>query len=160
MAINSPKRLTVVYGSLLVFALALVAKAGYEQLFRHDYWSKIGQRQHYASSGLPAPRGLILDATGHTLVESREMVRISVAPRQVKNRTILGRDLRLASVDPRFISMSLDTMRKWVDIPGAYLPTDVAAAIAQKGVYSKPVMDRVYATSGGIRRQMAWRAAL
>ncbi len=152
MAIKAPNRLTVVYGSLIVFALALVAKSGYEQLFRHDYWSKIGQRQHYASSGLPAPRGLILDASGHTLVESREMVRISVAPRQVRNRAILARDLRLASVDPRFVSMSVDTVRKWVDVPGAYLPTDVAAAISQRGVYSKPVMDRVYATSGGIRR--------
>lgn len=152
MAFKAPNRLAVVHGSLIVFALALVAKSGYEQLFRHDYWNKIGQRQHYALSGLPAPRGLILDATGRTLVESREMVRISVAPRQVKNRAILGRELRLASVDPRFVSMSLDTVRKWVDIPGAYLPTAVAAAIGQKGVYSKPVMDRVYATSGGIRR--------
>lgn len=152
MAIKAPNRLAVVYGSLIVFALAIVAKSGYEQLFRHDYWNKIGQRQHYASSGLPAPRGQILDASGHTLVESREMVRISVAPRQVKNRALLARDLRLASVDPRFISMSLDTVRKWVDIPGAYLPTDVAPVIAQKGVYSRPVMDRVYATSGGIRR--------
>jgi cell division protein FtsI (penicillin-binding protein 3) len=152
MPIRTPNRLTVVFGSLMVFAVALVVKAGYEQLVRHDYWSRIGQRQHYASSGMPAPRGEILDAGGHTLVESREMVRISVAPRQVRSRATLARALRLASVDPRFISMSLDTVRKWVDIPGAYLPTDVAPIIAQRGVYTKPVMDRVYATSGGIRR--------
>jgi cell division protein FtsI (penicillin-binding protein 3) len=152
MARKTPSRLTIVYGSLIVFAMAIVIKSGYEQLFRHNYWSRIGQRQHYASSGLPAPRGLILDEAGHTLVESREMVRISVAPRQVKHRNVLARDLRLASVDPRFVSMSLDTARKWVDIPGAYLPMDVAPAISLAGVYSKPVMDRVYATSGGIRR--------
>ncbi len=149
---KTPGRLTIVHGVLLVFALALIAKAGYEQLFRSDYWSKIGQRQHYVSSGLPAPRGQILDATGRPLVESREMVRISVAPRQVRNRAALARDLKLASVDPRFVSMSLDTMRKWVDVPGAFLPNAVAPAIALRGVYSKPVMDRVYATSGGIRR--------
>jgi cell division protein FtsI (penicillin-binding protein 3) len=136
----------------MLFALALVLKAGYEQIVRHGYWSQIGQRQHFASSDLPAPRGQILDAGGNTLVESREMVRISVAPRQVKNREVLARDLRLASVDPRFISMSLDTVRQWVDIPGAYLPGAVAPLIAQRGVYSKPVMDRVSATSGGIRR--------
>ena len=149
---KAPGRLTIVHGVLVVFALALIAKAGYEQLFRSDYWSKIGQRQHYVSSGLPAPRGQILDATGRPLVESREMVRISVAPRQVRNRAALARDLKLASVDPRFVSMSLDTMRKWVDVPGAFLPNSVAPAIALRGVYSKPVMDRVYATSGGIRR--------
>ncbi|MEO6778390.1 MAG: penicillin-binding transpeptidase domain-containing protein [Gemmatimonadaceae bacterium] len=152
MPARVPNRLTIVFGSLVVFALSLVVKAGYEQLYRHAYWSRIGQRQHYTSSGLPAPRGLILDASGQTLVESREMVRISVAPRQIRDRSVLARDLRLASVDPRFVTMSLDTVRKWVDIPGAFLPADVAAAIAQRGVYSKPVMDRVYATSGGIRR--------
>ena len=151
-AFKAPGRLAIVHSALIIFALALIAKAGYEQLFRSDYWSKIGQRQHYVSSGLPAPRGQILDATGRPLVESREMVRISVAPRQVRNRTALERDLKLASVDPRFVSMSLDTMRKWVDVPGAFLPNAVAPAIALRGVYSKPVMDRVYATSGGIRR--------
>lgn len=152
MALKAPNRLAIVLGSLMVFALALILKAGYEQLFRHDYWSKIGQRQHFVSSDLPAPRGDILDAGGNTLVESREMVRISVAPRQVKNRTALEHALRLANVDPRYLSMSLDTVRKWVDIPGAYLPTVVAPLIALQGVYSKPTMDRVFATSGGIRR--------
>ncbi len=152
MPAKNPNRLLIVQTSILIFALALIGKSGYEQLYRHNYWSRIGQRQHFASSGLPAPRGLILDASGHTLVESREMVRISVAPRQVTNRAALARDLKLASADPRYVAMSLDTVRKWVDIPGDYLPSDVAAAIALKGVYSKPVMDRVYATSGGIRR--------
>ena len=125
---------------------------GRDQDFQQEEAHIGGQRQHYASSGLPAPRGDIVDATGRTLVESREMVRISVAPRQVKNRAALARDLRLASVDPRFVSMSLDTVRKWVDVPGMYLPSDIAAAVSLRGVYSKPVMDRVYATSGGIRR--------
>ncbi|MDQ2890977.1 MAG: penicillin-binding transpeptidase domain-containing protein [Gemmatimonadota bacterium] len=152
MAVNHPQRLTIVHASILLFASALIGKAGYEQLYRYDYWNRLGQREHYASSGLAAPRGLILDATGHTLVESREMIRISVAPRQVKDRPVLARELKLASVEPRFIAMSLDTLRKWVDIPGVYLPSEVAAAMAQKGVFARPVMDRVYATSGGIRR--------
>ena len=152
MPAKNPNRLLIIHASLLLFALALIGKSAYEQLYRHDYWYRLGQRQHFASSGLPAPRGLILDASGQTLVESREMVRISVAPRQVANRAALARDLRSASVDARFVAMSLDTIRKWVDIPGDYLPTDIAAAGALKGVYSRPIMDRVYATSGGIRR--------
>lgn len=152
MAAKSPGRLAIVFGSLMLFAFALIVKAGYEQLFRHNYWNGIGQRQHFASSDLPAPRGQILDAGGQTLVESREMVRISVAPQQIRNRVALARGLKLASADPRYIAMALDTARKWVDIPGAYLPTDVAPLVALRGVYSKPVMDRVFATSGGIRR--------
>ncbi|MEO7216807.1 MAG: penicillin-binding transpeptidase domain-containing protein [Gemmatimonadaceae bacterium] len=152
MAAHTPGRVAIVFGSLMFFAVALLFKAGYEQVFRHDYWNRIGQRQHFASSDLPAPRGLILDAGGNTLVESREMVRLSVAPQQVKNRAVLARDLQAAGVVPRFVSMSIDTARKWVDIPGAYLPGQVAPLVSQRGVYSKPVMDRVSATSGGIRR--------
>lgn len=152
MGLKAPTRLAIVSGSLMVFAVALVAKSGYEQLFRYKYWNAIGLRQHFASSDLPAPRGDILDAGGNTLVESREMVRISVAPGQVRDRAALARDLRNAGIVPRFVSMAIDTGRKWVDIPGAHLPTDVAPVVSMRGVYSKPVMDRVFATSGGIRR--------
>jgi cell division protein FtsI (penicillin-binding protein 3) len=152
MAARTPARPAIVLGTLMLFAVALLAKAGYEQIYRHDYWSRIGQRQHFTSSDLPAPRGLILDASGNTLVESREMVRLSVAPQQLKNRAVVARDLRSAGVVPRFVSMSVDTQRKWVDIPGDFLPGQVATLVGQRGVYSRPVMDRVSATSGGIRR--------
>ncbi|MEO7104206.1 MAG: penicillin-binding transpeptidase domain-containing protein [Gemmatimonadaceae bacterium] len=152
MPLKAPTRLAIVSGSLMLFAVALIAKSGYEQLFRYKYWNAIGIRQHFASSDLPAPRGDIMDAGGNTLVESREMVRISVAPGQVRDRATLARDLRNAGIVARFVSMAVDTGRKWVDIPGVHLPTDVAPLIALRGVYSKPVMDRVFATSGGIRR--------
>lgn len=147
-----PNRLTLVHGSLVLFAIALIAKAGYEQLYRRAYWKNIGQRQHFASSGLPAPRGNIEDANGEVLVESRELTRISVAPREVKDRAALARAMRLAGVDGRYIALALDTARRWFDVPGAFLPTDIAPVVGQHGVYARPMMDRVYATSGGIRR--------
>lgn len=140
------------HGSLVLFAMALIVKAGYEQVYRRAYWASIGLRQHYASSGLPAPRGDIEDTNGETLVESRELTRISIAPREVTNRAGLARAMRLAGVDGRYIASALDTSRRWFDVPGAFLPTDIASVVAQHGVYARPTMDRVYATSGGIRR--------
>lgn len=146
-----PDRLSVVHASLVIFALAILTKAGYEQVVRHSYWSAIGRRQHYASTGLPAPRGPILDAAGETLVESRELTRISVAPREVLAHTALAAALRDAGIAPRWIRAAVDTTRRWVDIPGAFPPTDVAPVVSLRGVYPRPMMDRVYARSGGIR---------
>lgn len=147
-----PNRFTIVHGALLLFGLALIGKAAYEQLWQHGYWSGIGARQHFAASGVPAPRGDIDDASGQILVESRELTHIAVAPREVKNSAALARAMRGAKIDSRFIAMALERRRKWVDIPGAFLPADIAPVVAQHGVYSSPAMDRVYATSGGIRR--------
>ena len=152
MGLSRPNRLSIVHGVLVLFALALIAKAGYEQLYRGSYWTRIGARQHYAATGLPAPRGDIQDASGETLVESREVTRISVAPREVRDRAQLARVLSSAGVDARFVKMALDTKRKWVDIPGTFLPAEVAPIVNAHGVYAKPAMDRVYSTSAGIRR--------
>jgi cell division protein FtsI (penicillin-binding protein 3) len=152
MAVKPPSRLSIILAILMLFATALVVKAGYEQLLRHDYWTRVGRGQHYVSSELPAPRGLILDAGGHTLVESREMVSISIAPQEVANRAALASALKVANIAPRYRAASLDTTRKWVTLPGKYVPTDVAALTALRGVYTTSVMDRVFATSAGIRR--------
>lgn len=152
MGLSRPNRLTIVHGSLVLFALALIAKAGYEQLVRGSYWTRIGRRQHFAATGLPAPRGPIEDDTGEILVESREVTRLSIAPREVKDRRQLARLLTAAGVDPRFVRMASDPARKWVDLPGTYVPDDVAPVIHLHGVYAKPAMDRVYGTSAGVRR--------
>lgn len=152
LALRSPNRIAIVHRSLVLFALALIVKAGYEQLYRGHYWASIGRRQHFASSGLPAARGEIEDAHGETLVESRELVRVSVAPREVKDRPALALAMRRAGIEARWITMATDTTRRWVDVKGVFLPTDIAPVARQHGVYAKPVMDRVYANSGGIRR--------
>jgi len=141
-----------VHASLVLFALALIVKAGYEQLYRGSYWKRIGARQHYAATGLPAPRGDIQDESGETLVESREVTRLSIAPREVRDRAQLARLLAAAGVDARFVKMAVDVHRKWVDIPGTFLPAEIAPMLGEHGVYAKPAMDRVYSTSVGIRR--------
>lgn len=150
--LRSPNRIAIVHGSLVLFALALIVKAGYEQLYRGHYWASIGRRQHFASSGLPGARGEIVDTHGETLVESRELVQVSVAPREVNDRPALARAMYRAGIEAKWITMALDTSRRWVDVKGFFLPTAIAPVAHQHGVYAKPVMDRVYANSSGIRR--------
>jgi cell division protein FtsI (penicillin-binding protein 3) len=46
---------------------------------------------------------------------------------------------------------ALDPKAAWVELPGRYLPTDVAPLVAIRGVHSAPVVERVYASAAGTR---------
>jgi cell division protein FtsI (penicillin-binding protein 3) len=143
-------RLRLVHGALLLFAIALVVRAGLVQLWQGPLWAARAQRQHVAARATPAPRGAILDERGEALVVGQERVRLSVAPREVADRAALARSLRRAGVAPEWVARATDTGRAWVGIPGRYLPSDAAAVTTLRGVYAEPVADRLTMTSGGI----------
>ncbi|HUF65942.1 MAG TPA: penicillin-binding transpeptidase domain-containing protein [Gemmatimonadaceae bacterium] len=145
-------RLSLVHGGLLLFAGALVWQTANLQLVETEAWAAQANRQHFSPSALPAVRGPILDAAGTMLVETRELTRLSVAPREVRNLDAVIRALRRAGVPPAALRRLRDPERRWVDLPGAFPPADVAALSGTRGVYPKPVVDRVYAPSGGVRR--------
>lgn len=145
-------RLTLVHAGLLVFAGAIIWKTAKLQLVEKDQWAAQASRQHFSPSALPAVRGPILDAAGTMLVETRELTRLSVAPHEVKNLEAVIGALRKAGVPQSALARLRDPKRKWVDLPGAFPPVDVAALSGTRGVYPKPVVDRVYAPSGGVRR--------
>lgn len=149
-----PDRLGIVHGFMIAFAIALVGKAGYEQLYRGRYWSDIARRQQFTPSQLPASRGDIEDAGGSVLAESRELTHLRIAPQEVagRDRATLARAMRAAHIDPRWIHAALDPRRRWVDIPTPFLPDDVAPVVAIQGVHPVPAPDRVYASSAGVRR--------
>ena len=85
----------IVHGVLALFAAALVVRAAKVQLVDGDVWRQRAMRQHFDEADLPAPRGAIRDATGRTLVESRELVALAVAPREVSpnRRSVVRRVL-------------------------------------------------------------------
>ena len=119
-------RLGVIYGSLFLFALALIGKAGYEQLYRGHHWSVLGRHQQYVSSDLPATRGQIEDASGSVLAESRVLTRIAIDPRDVRVPAKLARAMRAANIDQHWITEALDKRRRWVEPPNLFLQSDVA----------------------------------
>lgn len=145
-------RPTVVHGVLVAFAVALVGKAASVQLLHADDWRKKAERQQIAGASLPAPRGTIVDANGRVLVESRELVRLRVAPKDVRDRAALRRRLLQVGVPKTFVARAVDSTRKWVELPGEYLPSDVATITTMRGVHAQPVMQRVVSASPAIRR--------
>jgi cell division protein FtsI (penicillin-binding protein 3) len=150
----------------MLFAVVLVGRAAQVQLFQTARWRAKAEQQQLAASPLPAPRGMILDEKGALLVESRELVKLNIAPREVfgdgktkktmnagaRRLATLARTLARAHVPAEWVARSVDTTRAWVTVPGRYLMTDVGAAVALHGVHSEAVLERVPPTDDGLRR--------
>jgi len=149
-------RIALVHLSLVVFAVALVARAAQVQLVQTRQWTARAQRQHFASSDIPAPRGTIDDVRGVPLAVSREMVRLSVAPRELRDRRAAARALARLGVARDWAARATDPRRAWVDLPGSFLPGDAATLTAMRGVYTRPVVQRVYPTRDATRRIVGW----
>lgn len=142
----------LIHASLALFALAVIGRAAKVQLLDGERWSARARDQQVAAAPLPAPRGAITDAGGDVLVESREMVRLRVAPREVRNRPQLAKLMTRAGIGADWVRRATDTSLKWVEIPGLHLPTDVAMITATRGVHPVPVLNRVAPPSDGLRR--------
>lgn len=148
---KAPNRVAVVHGFFVLFALALVARAAKVQVVEGKEWVARGKRQHYLASAAAAPRGEILDASGNTLVESRELTRVAVALPEVRDTALVLRALRLARVDVALLHAAIERRRRWIDLPGLYSQSDIASLSKLNGVHLTPVLQRVYAQSSGIR---------
>jgi len=134
------------------FAAAIVARAAQVQVWQGKQWQAKATRQHVAAASIPAPRGLIVDASGNPLAESRERFQIAIATREVRDPRRLSRELTRVGLDASWLARLADPRRKWVQLPGSFVPTDVGTLLTMRGVYGTPVGERVYAASGGAER--------
>ncbi|MEO8910998.1 MAG: penicillin-binding transpeptidase domain-containing protein [Gemmatimonadaceae bacterium] len=149
---KAPNRVTVLHGFFVLFALALVARVGQVQVIEGKDWAARGKRQHFFAATAAAPRGEILDATGNTLVESRELSRVAVALPEVRDTALVLRALRHARLDVGLVRAAIDRRRRWIDLPGLYTQADLASVSKLNGVHLTPVLQRVYGQSSGIKR--------
>jgi cell division protein FtsI (penicillin-binding protein 3) len=145
-------RLRIVHGVLVGFALALVVRSAWVQLWQGERWQRQAALQHYSRNALPAPRGEILDVAGIPLAQSEVRVRLNVAPPEVKDMRRLARDLRKLGVDAATVRRATDRKRKWVQIPKAFMPSEVAVISAMRGVHPDPSVQRDYVPFEGMRR--------
>lgn len=147
-------RFTLVEWGVTAFAVAIVLKAAHVQLVQGSEWATLATAQQTRLERLPAPRGRMLDATGLPLVESRELVTFNIAPNQVRkaDRQVLARTLKRLNVPQPYQRRALDTTRKWVNLPGRYLPADAGPMIGMRGVYATSEMARLMGNgSRGVR---------
>ena len=146
------KRVAVIHGVFLVFALALTARAAKVQVADGKQWVARAKRQHYVAAAQSAPRGEILDASGNTLVESQELTRVAVALPEIRDTAFVVKALRRAKIDADVLHAAMAHRRRWIELPGLYSASDVAGLSRLNGVHLTPVLQRVYANSAGIQR--------
>ena len=146
------RRIGLVHAALALFALALIAKAAHVQLWQQGRWAARAARQQVAVREVPAARGEILDASGEILARSREVVRLEVAPREVRDRALVRRRLERLGVSRAVALRAVDRRRRWVPVPGAFLASSAAAVAAMRGIYATPIQERVYTMTDGLRR--------
>ena len=149
---SRPSRVGLVHLTLALFAIGIVVKSARIQLGQQARWAARAERQQSTERTVPAPRGDILDADGETLAQSRETVKLDVAPPEVKDRRALRAALLRAGVPAEFAARAADPARKWVSLPGRYLASDVSRISAMRGMYTTPVIERAYSSSEGTRR--------
>ncbi|MFI5255736.1 MAG: penicillin-binding transpeptidase domain-containing protein [Gemmatimonadales bacterium] len=147
-----PNRVGLVHLGLALFAIAIVGKAARIQLGQQARWAARAERQQSTERTVPAPRGDILDAEGAMLAQSRETVRLDVAPPEVKDPASLRMALLRAGVPVAFAARAADLSRKWVPLPGRYPAAELARVTAMRGVYTTPVVERAYSSSVATRR--------
>jgi cell division protein FtsI (penicillin-binding protein 3) len=143
------RRIGLAHSLLAVFAIAILVKAVQVQLVNGRDWRKRAERQQVVEQNVPAPRGEIFDATHRVLAQSREMVRLEIAPREVNKRAELRRALMRLSVDRDVVARALDTSVKYMVVPGRFLATDAAPAMSLRGVHYFAAITRAYAVSQG-----------
>ncbi len=144
-------RLGLVQGAFLLFAGALLLRAAWIQLYQRDRWSETARAQQTVEKELPPRRGAILDRAGTVLVESRSLVRLDIAPTEVRDRAVLRAALQRSGVPETFIARATDPKRKWVELPGRFLSTEVEDLLAMRGVHPRPVLERVPPPTQGLR---------
>ena len=147
-----PSRVSIVHISLAVFALALIAQSARVQLVHGSEWAERARRQQFRTAPITAPRGKIFDAAGNVVVESRELLRLNVAPREIRDVALFSRAMLDAGFPREWANAATDTNRKWLTLPGLHVGSQMPMLISMRGVHAEPVIQREYAGSIGMRR--------
>jgi cell division protein FtsI (penicillin-binding protein 3) len=147
-----PSRVGIIHLGLAIFVVALLVKTAKVQLFEGKRLAALGVHQQSTERIVPAPRGNILDSRGQMLAQSRETVKLDIAPPEVRDLRKLRNALQRTGIPREWIARATDGDRRWVSLPGRYLAADVAAITAMRGVYSTPIIERAYSFSAGTRR--------
>src|SRR5687768_9342347 len=137
---------------LVLFAVALIGQAAKVQIVQGKDWAERARRQQFRTGSIVAPRGNIFDASGNVLVESRELVRLNVAPNEVKDPALLSRLMSEAGFPLAWSRAAIDRKKKWVPLPGLHVASEMPLLMSMKGVHAESVMQRQYASTAGIRR--------
>jgi cell division protein FtsI (penicillin-binding protein 3) len=139
------RRRQVLLLGLVLGALAVTYRAFELQVLDAKEWRAQAEAQQADQVDLPAPRGTIYDRDGVPLAASEETFRISVAGREVKDRTqlaaLLQKHTNLSRADAK---RAVHVNSKWFVVPGRHPATTRQALNGIRGVYFERLLWRFY----------------
>lgn len=133
-------RTMLVHGGLVLFTLAILARAAQIQIVDGERWARAAAKQQVREEQIAPPRGRIYDANGNVLAETVEMMRVRFTPSNIKTvrpkgkkgvtdsihtRTVVRQTLKSLGVSDRWIQRVMDSTRSWVEIPQDFLPSEL-----------------------------------
>lgn len=138
----------LVAASVWVGSFVLLGRAFQLQVLDGDGWRHRADAQQERRVALPAPRGAILDRAGRPIALSRETYRLSVAPRELRDRREAQRALQeVLALLPSSASRAMDADRRWVVLPGqiSAVQRERLEARVPAGFYYQPSLERFHA---------------
>ena len=147
-----PSRLALLHALQLLFAVALIARAGQVQLWQRGSWRAHAEAEHYKAVELPAARGDIFDERGVLLARTRGARRLGVAPRELADPRAAAAAMSRLGVSAATVARAVDPARAWVALPGLYAPQAAEALTKMRGVHAEAALERVYTRREATRR--------
>lgn len=142
---------------LLAFGLAgaaILSRAFQLQAVEADRWTAAALDQQRERVPLAARRGAIYDRDGVALALSHETYRISIAPREVRDRAALSAALRdVLGLSEERVRRYTDPSRRWAVVAGRFSAEQRKALGDVRGVYYERRLERFY-PQGQVGREL------
>jgi cell division protein FtsI (penicillin-binding protein 3) len=130
---------------VLLASAAVLARGLVLQVVEGERWSARAVDQQRQQVALPAPRGTIFDRNGVPLAASQVTYRVSVAPREVRDRAGVTELLREAlGLSAAEAARAVDRGRRWVVLPGRHDAVAYRRLAGTRGLYFERVQERFH----------------
>lgn len=140
----APRR-WILLGSLGAAALLVVGRGVQLQAFEGERWAEAAAKQQQDRVPVPARRGAIYDRDGVPLALSYETFRVSVAPRELRDRNAAAAALReVLGVSESAARRATDRKRRWVVLPGRFTAGQKRKLERVRGLHFERKLERFY----------------
>ncbi|HEX2187550.1 MAG TPA: hypothetical protein VHG51_01570, partial [Longimicrobiaceae bacterium] len=137
-----------------IAAAAVLGRAFQLQALEGEKWAAVAADQQQSRVPVPARRGGIFDRNGTPLALSYETFRISVAPRELRDRERAAEELRSAlGLSRSAARRATDPRRRWVVLPGRFTAEQHQRVRGTRGIHSERRLERFY-PQGDVGREV------
>jgi len=129
----------------MTLAAVICARATQIQIVQVGQWRDLAEAQHTTDKEAAAARGAVLDRDGALLAVSREMYRVSVAPRELEDPDAAAALLQQAlGLTPHKAREMASRDRTWAVVPGRFPPSARERLTGVRGLYLDREMERYH----------------